>query len=328
MADQHYIRSLFFKFLSDECTPAEIEEIANYLKTSTNADGLPGVEEVKARLGPLPKIDDHHADLIFNKIINTDRELKTSNTHSQPAILWWRVAATITGILLLSWVLFLKQDQALYYTTSFGETKTILLPDGTEVTLNANSELRLAEEWREEVVREVWLEGEAFFSVVHTQDDRKFLVHTSNELSVEVLGTQFNVNSRKNRATVVLNSGKVKVHTQKEGAAAQWIMLPGDLIAYEHRTQQVNQKTVDTTLYTSWRNNLLLFKDTPLKEIAYTIRNNYGYQVSFENDSLAQLRFTGSNPADQLELLLRTLELSFDLQIAIESKRINIESTE
>ena len=329
MAGHHYIRSLFFKFLSDECTPEEIEKIANYLKTSTNIDGLPRVEEVKARLGPLPKLDDHQADLIFNKIIN-NREVETSTSRSQPGILWWRVAATIAGMLLLSGILFLylEQNQELYYATSFGERKTFLLPDGTEVTLNANSDLRLTEEWGEAMVREVWLEGEAFFSVVHTQDDREFLVHTGNELSVKVVGTQFNVNSRRDKATVVLNSGQVRVEAQQHGAATQWIMQPGDLIAYEPQTQQVNRKTVDTALYTSWRNNLLLFEDTPLEEIAAMIRNNYGYQISFENDSLAQLRFTGSNPADQLDLLLKTLELSFDLQLAKEGKRINIKSTE
>ncbi len=327
MADHHYIRSLFLKFLSDECTSEEIEEIVNYLKTSTNVDGLPGVEEVKAKLGPLPKLDDNHANLIFNKIINTDRVVKTLNT-PKPTFHWWRVAAAIAGILFIAGIFFLKQYQPSSYATSYGETKTFRLPDGTKVTLNANSELSLTEEWGEGIVREVWLEGEAFFSVVHTQDEREFLVHTYNELSVEVLGTQFNVNSRNNKATVVLNSGKVKVQTQQQGAEAQWIMQPGDLIAYEHETQQVKQKTVDTTLYTSWRNNLLLFKDTPLHEIALTIKENYGYQVSFEHDSLAQLRFTGSNPADQLDLLLRTLELSFDIQITKERKRILMKSTE
>ncbi len=328
MAGHQYIKSLFFKFLSDECTLEEIAVIISYLKTSTNVDGLPGIEEVKAKLDPLPKLDEQRADLIFDKIIN-QRESNVSNAQSQPGIPWWKVAAAVAGILLLSGIFFLyKQDQALNYATSFGEKKTLILPDGTEVTLNANSELRLNEQWEEGSVREVWLEGEAFFSVVHTEDDRKFLVHTSNELSVEVLGTQFNVNSRKNRATVVLNSGKVKVQAQQAGAAAQWLMQPGDLIAYERETQQVNQKMVDTALYTSWRNNLLLFKDASLGEIALMINDNYGFEVTFENDSLAQLRFTGSNPADQLDLLLKTLARSFDLQIAKEGKLINIKSTE
>ena len=156
MADSNYIRSLFLKFLADECTSEEIEQIINYLQTATGADDLPEVEEVKAKLGPLPKLDDHRADLIFDNIINSDRRLDQSRMR------WWKMAAAITGILLISGVLFLTQFQASSYATTFGETKHIILPDGSEVTLNANSELQLAEVWEEGTAREVWLEGEAF----------------------------------------------------------------------------------------------------------------------------------------------------------------------
>lgn len=315
------------KFLSDECTSEEVEEIIHYLKTAPQVGDLPEVEEVRAKLGPLPKLDADRADLIFDNIINTDRAGKSVDLAGRTRGHWWKVAAAVTGLLLVSSLFFYWQRQPLTYTTSFGETQTIRLSDGTKVILNANSELSLPRHWEQAAAREVWLEGEAFFSVVHTADHREFRVRTYHDLSVEVLGTKFNVNSRKDKATVVLNSGKVKVQAREKGVDNQWVMQPGDLIAYEPETQQVQQKMVDTTLYTSWRNNLLLFKDTPLKEVATIIREHHGYEVSFAQDSLTRLRFTGSNPADDLDLLLETLELSFNIQITKENKQIHIRGT-
>ncbi|MDF9796567.1 transmembrane sensor [Catalinimonas alkaloidigena] len=330
MANPQYIKSLFYKFLEDSCTPDEIETIIYYLKNSDDAAGFPRIEEVRARLGELPRMNADRADEIFGRIVSSEALFAPSIAGKpKPDYRWryWSIAATFLGFVLLSGMFywFYASSDSLQYATTFGETRKISLPDGTEVMLNANSELRLSESWQEQDIREVWLEGEAFFSVVHTQDNRRFLVHTADNFTVEVLGTQFNVNSRDEKATVVLNSGKVKVKTQGQEGKAQWVMQPGDLVEYERESRQINQKTVDTTLYTSWKDNLLLFKDTPLEKIAGLIKDNYGYEVGFENDSLAHLYFTGSNPADQPELLLKTLARSFDLNIKRENGRITLE---
>ena len=331
MADYQYIKSLFLKFLEDKCTPEEVAIIIAHLKMSDDADSLPGVEEVRTKLGLLPTMNEQRGDEIFNRVIGRDSQSQSGNLlparrRLSPWRKHWSVAATFLGIIFLSGIYLWYHDftDTVQYATSFGETKKVLLPDGTKVDLNANSEFRYSEAWQEDTIREVWLEGEAFFSVVHTQDHRKFVVHTSHDFSVEVLGTQFNVKSREEKATVVLNSGKVKINTPKQDKA-QWVMQPGELVEYEIESRQVNQKEVDTTLYTSWRNNLLLFKETSLAEIGLMISDNYGYEVIFKNDSLAQLHFTGSNPADQLDLLLKTLSRSFNLNISKAGRQIVVE---
>lgn len=329
MADHHYIKSLFIKFLDDRCTPQEIEEIINYLKTSDDADSLPQVEEVLEKLESFPSMDTQRADNMFNRITVGERQVSSpALKRERLSYQWsyWQIAATFLGIIFLAGICmwFNESSDTLRYATQFGETKKMFLPDGTSVDLNANSELRYSETWQDDSIREVWLVGEAFFSVVHTQDHRKFVVHTSHDFSVEVLGTQFNVNSRGEKATVVLNSGKVKINTPKQ-VKAQWVMQPGELVEYEIESHQINQKTVDTTLYTSWRNNLLLFKNTPLSEIGLLISDNYGYEVTFNNDRLSQLQFTGSNPADQLDLLLKTLSWSFNLNITKQGDQILVE---
>jgi ferric-dicitrate binding protein FerR (iron transport regulator) len=71
------------------------------------------------------------------------------------------------------------------------------LPDNSTVILNANSSLRYQENWEAELLREVWVDGEAFFSVVHTHNHQRFRVNVTDDLKVEVLGTEFNVKDRR-----------------------------------------------------------------------------------------------------------------------------------
>ena len=330
MDDHPYIKSLLLKFWADECTPEETEAIINYLKTADRAEDLPGVEEMRTKLGLLPRLNKQRADDIFNKIVD-HRPAPMTVSSGGPGNFrrWaWPIAAAFVGCLLLAgaalW--YYGQNDSVLYRTQFGQTKTVTLPDGTEVMLNANSKLRVPAQWPEDSVREVWLAGEAFFSVRHTADHRKFVVNTSQQLRIEVLGTQFNVNSRDEKATVVLNAGKVKVRWPTQQVQSQRVMKPGDLVEYQLENQRIRQKKVDTTLYTSWRRNLLVFEDTPLEEIARLISNNYGYEVEFKEASLARLQFTGSVPADQPELLLTTLARSFDLDISEADQQITIGS--
>ncbi|WKN44126.1 FecR family protein [Tunicatimonas pelagia] len=331
MYDPHYIKSLFVKFYADECTPEEIETIIEYLRASDGSEAFPHIDEVRAKLGEFPKLDEQRSDDIFSQIISRDALSVTTARPKHRFVAWgWKIAAAFVGFLFLAgigWWYYDYEIRTALYATSFGEVKTITLPDGTKVVLNANSALRVPSNTPEDSVREVWLNGEAFFSVTHTEDHRKFIVHTAHELQVEVLGTEFNVNSREEKATVVLNSGKVKVQLSDDSQLSEeWVMKPGELIEYEAKNQHVDQKEVDTLLYTSWRNNLLVFKDTSLKEIAQLMSDNYGYKVQFERDSLAQLLFTGSVPADQSELLLQTLSISFDLDITQNEQTITIDS--
>lgn len=330
MHDPKYIKSLFIKFSADECTPEEIEIIIEYLRTSESSENLPQIEEIRSKLGALPQLDESLSNEIFSQIISRDAlSVSTTHTHHRRQFsAWvWKVAAAFIGVLFIAgigWWYYDYEIRTALYATSFGEVKTIMLPDGTEVMLNANSILRVPTNTPENSVREVWLEGEAFFSVVHKPNHRKFIVHTAHDLQVEVLGTEFNVNSRKEKATIVLNSGKVKVRLAEDSQSDR-IMNPGELIEYEAENHHIDQKEVDTLLYTSWRNNLLVFKETSLAEIAQLVSHNYGYDVKFEQDSLAQLSFTGSVPANQPELLLQTLSISFNLNIAQDGKRITVD---
>ena len=139
---------------------------------------------------------------------------------------WAMVAATFV-IGLVSGYFYYTSSGLTTYTTDFGEWKSVELPDGSKVDLNANSELILAD-WSEGVTRQVWLKGEAFFKVAKQQfSNSKFQVIT-DDLTIEVLGTEFNVQDRGEQTEVYLLEGRIKLDlgiTKKD-------LEPGDFISY------------------------------------------------------------------------------------------------
>jgi len=101
----------------------------------------------------------------------------------KPRNRWWMAAASIVllGITLFGLLRFLDHGKA-SFATNYGQVSTYSLPDGTEVMLNANSQVKLGTKWEDGAGdREIWLNGEAFFHVKKTSARDRFIVHT-NEL--------------------------------------------------------------------------------------------------------------------------------------------------
>ena len=125
-----------------------------------------------------------------------------------------RVAAGLVGLLIaaLAILWYYHQNNHLQtIDTGYAQLREVMLPDGSIVTLNANSTLRYSTDWNHQDIREVWLEGEAFFSVAHTSDNQKFVVRAGS-MDVKVVGTEFNVHSRREEVNVVLQTGRVEAN--------------------------------------------------------------------------------------------------------------------
>ena len=121
--------------------------------------------------------------------------------------------------------------------------------------------------------------------------------------SVEVLGTAFNVSERRGTTEVVLNSGKVAFYLKDEKV----MMKPGEQVIYSPELKKYEKKIVNPEEYTSWRKNLLIFDDTPLSEIAQLLQDNYGFDVSIENEEIGDKLFNGTVGTDQIDLLLSAI---------------------
>ncbi|WP_316752881.1 FecR family protein [Pedobacter gandavensis] len=232
--------------------------------------------------------------------------------------LWYRyaVAAVLAGALLGIGILY-QVNQPIAINTPYGQLKTITLPDGSLVTLNANSTIKYDKDWSKNEIREVWIEGEAFLKVKHLHTSGKiaererFVVHTG-DVNVEVLGTSFNVNDRRGRTEVALLEGKISLGLN--GATAKPLILaPGDIAEFEHG--KLIKKPINVAEYASWKDGRLYFKDVPLAKIFNDIEDIYGYKVVVDNPEILKKTISGSLSTQNEQVLFKALGMTLNLNI-------------
>ncbi|AUD06211.1 FecR family protein [Spirosoma pollinicola] len=240
----------------------------------------------------------------------------------------WQLAASITGFLLivggLMYYKLLPKEQRIH--TAFGENKTVTLPDGSTVLLNGNTTLTYTDGWTDDKSREVWLDGEGFFTVTkkkHLGSRIKFVTHTSG-LDITVLGTQFNVNTRRGSTAVTLVEGKVQLSKPDEPEGRIIEMKPGQFAATKPTVEAVEIRDEKPDVHTSWVEHQFIFDNTALSDIAQQLQDTYGLKLVFEDADLANRRFTGNLSNQSIETLLATLSLTFDLTAYRTGDRISL----
>jgi transmembrane sensor len=229
---------------------------------------------------------------------------------------WWMAAAGILAVVAV--VYSIQQRQSRLHTT-YGEIKENKLPDGTEVVVNADSHIVYSSGWTDGKDREVWLTGEAFFHVRKTPLKSRFIVHAGH-FDVIVTGTQFNVVSRMSKANVMLEEGRVTLHTT-EGKELE--MTPGDFVEYSN--DQLVKRHVKQDSVIAWKDHKLSFEDTPLRDVASIIKEQYGVTVRLAGETVANKTVSGIMPNDNLNILLKSLEATADFQIIRQGDEIIIQ---
>lgn len=219
-----------------------------------------------------------------------------------------------------------------FYKTDFAQVKHITLPDGSKVTLNANSELKLSLDWGANGDRQVWLNGEAYFEVEKKPATKqKFVVHT-RDIKVEVLGTKFNVNARHQKAVVSLEEGKIKLSLKadtksvlNDQSGLKVIeMKPGEVVKLDTALKIDIAAEQNISIHSGWVRNEFHFSNTPLKEIASMISDVYGYSMETTDEQLMQRSISGDLRAANLQELVEVLQLTFKLKMTVEKKSIKI----
>lgn len=243
----------------------------------------------------------------------------------------WAAAAAVVGIAAASSMLWPlspeRPDEApatVAYITQYGQTRQVQLPDGSLVTLNANSTLRHAAVWRVNAPREVWLDGEAYFSVKHLPTHQRFRVHTTGSFNVEVLGTKFTVYRRHEQARVVLLSGKVRVDFTDEHQA-DVMLQPGELLqTADAQPEQVVRKAVAAPAYAAWKDKKLVLDDTSIEDLSTVLHDTYGLEVIVLDPALRQQTITGTVPVEDIGLLCRAMEATFHFKVRHRDNQIII----
>lgn len=227
--------------------------------------------------------------------------------------IYWSAAASIVLIALLTTVYFYKSTPSQIFANK-GQHLEYTLPDGSNVTVNADSKISFSES-RFAKKRMLELEGEAFFSV---QKGTPFVVKTHLG-TVEVLGTSLNVYARENEFNVSCLTGKVQVTVNEQSL----IIAPGE------RTELVSgtlQKTsnISPDNMAGWRTGEYHFEKVPLISIFDEIERQFNVEISSEG--LEARLYSGSLSNKNLNEALETLSLTMNLEYEIKDQKISIKS--
>jgi ferric-dicitrate binding protein FerR (iron transport regulator) len=300
------IEALLDRYLKGETSTEENELVERWLEengrpdTNWQALGQAGKEQWLSQ--------------VFGEIKNTIRsdEVNVLKLPQRKLRLWRNLAAAaaIAAIfigLYLEWPVLqnrLHPAQLVVLNVPVNQKKQITLADGSQVWVNAGSELKYPKSFTGKT-REVSLSGEAYFDIQHDAA-KPFIIHTGNVLTT-VLGTAFNIKENQNNHTieVTVTRGKVSV---ANGAKLLGVLTPNQQISFNISKDEVVKETVDIKQVIAWQQSDLHFEDVTFADAIIQLQQRFNVKISFGNEKLKNCRFTGTSlNGENLDKILKVI---------------------
>ncbi len=308
------------------------QSIFRYLAGELSADeqvvlkkALAGDDELKKRFIDLREIwlasgtavnaEGYDWEVAFGKFkasIHTHQQSGVKQTRR--IMTWWSLSAAVAAAIVIFILTFIQPfgsgEPARMVSISCpkGSRTHVFLPDSTSVWLNGGTVLSYFDDYGSDL-REVALNGEAFFDVIKNPDHPFEVV--SGEHHVRVLGTRFNVYAFADEPWVetTLEEGSVQVYSPDAG----WMyrLKPGERSVFDKRNGQViTSEMKELTNALAWKDGLLKFRDEPLHQLVKRLERWYGVDISIRDSSIQNLRFSGTVSNESLEDLLMIFKMS------------------
>ncbi len=199
-----------------------------------------------------------------------------------------------------------------------GGEYSLTLSDGTKVRLNADTKLHYPVEFLSNK-RDVYLNGEAYFEVVHNEQ-APFIVH-SHDSEVEVLGTSFNVSAYHDQEFIATTLVEGSVQINNLGNTE--LLNPGYQSIIIRGKNEITINKVDTYLYTSWVDGIYEFENVELEYIMTQLSRSYDVDFFFTEKQYKHIRFTGAfEKENSVEYALKMIERVAHVSFAIKGKHI------
>lgn len=216
-----------------------------------------------------------------------------------------------------------RNTQLVTASTAIGQTYQVTLPDGTVVWLNSASALSFPVSFDPKKSRIVRLSGEGYFEV-NKRTTQAFIVHAGNQ-AVEVLGTQFNINSYENEVAVktTLLKGSVRVSYTGLSKNKQVMLRPGEQ-AYSN-THEMLVKAVDAEKTIDWQRGDFEFEAEPIASIMRKIARWYGVEVRYQEGVDQNETFSGTVIRQKhLSEVLEIMQTTGRLRFKIEGRQVTV----
>lgn len=246
----------------------------------------------------------------------------SGNRHKRT--MWWQWTQRAAAILFIPLLVALmlqywggnEQElaQIMEVKTNPGMMTSLTLPDGTLVYLNSESTLSYPSRFDNDT-RNVTLQGEAYFEVAKNPE-KKFIVSTSHQSQIEVLGTHFNVEAyeKEDRISATLVEGKIGFIYKSNDVSKKVLMDPGQKLIYDSKDNKVQLYVTSGESEIAWKEGKIIFRNTPLEEGLRMLEKRYNVEFIIKNDRLKGDSFTGTFTNQRLERILEYFQLSSQIR--------------
>jgi ferric-dicitrate binding protein FerR (iron transport regulator) len=324
MEKKNYIRKIIEQYLSGRYARETEEKVQRWLIDETHAGEKNRSLEAYWDTIPEGVGKKTHASLAQLKArLGMDGEAAVIPRRRS----WLRVAAVLLPVAFLTGSYFLlknipsRPDTVVNLSVPYGERKEVRLPDASTVFLNAGSSIHYPASFDGDT-RRVRLSGEAYFSV--TKDaSRPFIVETEH-LSVEVLGTEFNLKAYpdETRTVATLNSGSVRVETK---TMQSYILTPNRQLVYNSRSKRTDLAEVNAGEASSWKDGHLIFDNMTLPEILPVIKRKFNVSIlanqSPDSGSRYSIKFVHN---ESLQEVMKILGITCGFSFRIENNTVRL----
>lgn len=235
----------------------------------------------------------------------------------------WGVAAALVLVLALAAVMAYWTQTRHIYTTNIGEQRTVNLDDGSTVTINAKSSIRVSYDEHQRVID--LLDGQALFKVA-ADSARPFIV-TAGTSTIRALGTQFDVYRKMSDTVVTVVEGRVSVTPQKTGVAtvltAAELLGAGEQAIVTPKATQIS-RPAHMEAVTAWTTGLLVFDKTPLREVVVEFNRQNVRPLVIDDDTLQDVAISAIFPASGSDRIVKFLEDRLGVSVTEDRDGIHI----
>ncbi|WP_316776768.1 FecR family protein [Pedobacter antarcticus] len=311
---------LLVKYLMNEADTREAHQVESWLRDNTkNQQYLHEFKliwEESAALTAGSEDEDESAAwnrlenrLHLNDAVVVKAEKIVSNS-------WLRVAASILLIGGLAWFgIYSFRSPELITVQSNATVLSKMLPDGSEITLNKNSEIIYSSIFKGDT-RPVTLRGEAFFRVAPNAG-KPFII-TVNGITVKVVGTSFNIKSTENKTVVIVETGIVQV--SKGDSVIN--LNPGERSIVTGDQARLSKEHTQSKLYNYYRTNELVCEDTPLQELVDVLNEIHHANIVIGTPALKNREITANFKNQSLDEIISVIKETFKIQADYKNQQI------
>lgn len=328
-SDNEKYKKLIIRWLQGEATAAEQLKAERWVNSSDENRRLFNTYKGLLLL-TTSKAPVYNANVAWNKVKERINNSEGVIIDVKPRLSISRIARiaipAVAALLLIAvgiFSLLKRAPEMLDFANTDQMAATLQLPDGSDLSVNANSIVTYPEKFTGKT-REVTLTGEAFFEISHNPE-RPFIVHADG-LDIKVTGTSFNVITKNSgefvEVSVVTGSVDVFPAGTEESQALLISLSAGEKATYNNQTHSIAKGVNDDLNLLSWKTGILIFRESRLKDVFKSLEKKYKVSFVVDNPELYNQRLTARFEDESLTDVMESLSLIFNMKYEIKNQQV------